>query len=208
MKNIIFDIGSVLIGYRWRDMCLEAGWDEEKTERIGGGFFDSPLWPDFDAGLVTTEEMIRNVAGKYPKLEEDARWFIRSGKKMVVERPKIWALMRELKEKGYGIYVLSNYSEELFTLHTEGLPFWKVVDGGVISYQIHQIKPNPPIYQHLMEKYHLKPEECIFFDDRAENTKGARKLKMQAVTVEDGSEELLAGELRKLLEERQTGGRR
>lgn len=200
MKNIIFDIGSVLIGYRWRDMCLEAGWDEEKAEKIGGGFFDSPLWPDFDAGLVSTEELIKNIVREDPDLEEDARWFIGSGKKMVVERPKIWNLMRKLKEKGYGIYVLSNYSEELFTLHTERLPFWELVDGGVISYQIHQIKPDPPIYRHLMEKYQLKPEECIFFDDRAENTESARKLGMQAVTVEDGSEELLERELRKLLE--------
>lgn len=200
MKNIIFDIGSVLIGYRWRDMCLEAGWDEEKAEKIGGGFFDSPLWPDFDAGLVSTEELIKNIVREDPGLEEDARWFIGSGKKMVVERPKIWNLMRKLKEKGYGIYVLSNYSEELFALHTEGLPFWELVDGGVISYQIYQIKPDPPIYRHLMEKYQLKPEECIFFDDRAENTESARKLGMQAVTVEDGSEELLERELRKLLE--------
>lgn len=200
MKSIIFDIGSVLIGYRWRDMCLEAGWDEEKAEKIGGGFFDSPLWPDFDAGLVSTEELIKNIVREDPGLEEDARWFIGSGKKMVVERPKIWNLMRKLKEKGYGIYVLSNYSDELFALHTEGLPFWELVDGGVISYQIHQIKPDPPIYRHLMEKYQLKPEECIFFDDRAENTESARKLGMQAVTVEDGSEELLERELRKLLE--------
>lgn len=200
MKNIIFDIGSVLIGYRWRDMCLEAGWEAEKAEKIGGGFFDSPLWPDFDAGLIATEDLIRSVAGRYPELEEDARWFIGSGKKMVIERPKIWKLMEELKKKGYGIYVLSNYSEELFTIHTADLPFWKLVDGGVISYQIHQIKPNPPIYRHLMEKYGLKPEECIFFDDRPENTEGARKLGMQAVTVVDGSEELLERELGKLLE--------
>ena len=171
-----------------------------KAEKIGGGFFDSPLWPDFDAGLIATEDLIRSVAGRYPELEEDARWFIGSGKKMVIERPKIWKLMEELKKKGYGIYVLSNYSEELFTIHTADLPFWKLVDGGVISYQIHQIKPNPPIYRHLMEKYGLKPEECIFFDDRPENTEGARKLGMQAVTVVDGSEELLERELGKLLE--------
>ena len=69
MKNIIFDIGSVLIGYRWKDMCLEAGWEEEKAEKIGRGFFDSPLWPDFDAGLVTTQDMIGSVVGKYPDLE-------------------------------------------------------------------------------------------------------------------------------------------
>ena len=200
IKNIIFDIGSVLIGYRWKDMCLDAGWEEDRADKIGRGFFLSPLWPDFDAGLITAEELIRSVVEKYPDMEEDARWFIGSGKKMTLERPKIWELVRKLKEKGYGIYVLSNYSEELFAVHTDGLPFWEQVDGGVISYQIHQIKPNPPIYEHLLEKYRLSAGECLFFDDRPENTEGARALGMQAVTVEDGSEELLVRELEKLLD--------
>lgn len=200
VKNIIFDVGSVLIGYRWKEMCLEAGWEEEKANKIGRGFFLSPLWPDYDAGFITTEELIGSVAKEYPELEEDARWFIRAGRKMTVERPKIWALMKKLKEKGYGIYLLSNYSEELFTIHTEGLPFRELADGGVISYQIHQIKPNPPIYQHLLQKYRLKAQECLFFDDRPENTEGARRLGMRAITVADGSEELLERELEKLLE--------
>ena len=43
IKNIIFDIGSVLIGYRWKDMCLDAGWEEDRAEKIGRGFFLSPL---------------------------------------------------------------------------------------------------------------------------------------------------------------------
>ena len=132
MKNIIFDIGSVLIGYRWREMCLEAGWEEDKADKIGREF-------------------------------------------------------------------LSNYSGELFPLHTDGFPFRELVDGGVISYQIREIKPNPAIYQHLLQKYQLKPEECLFFDDRPENTEAARKLGIEAVTVEDGSEELLLQELEKLL---------
>lgn len=201
MKNIIFDIGSVLIGYRWKDMCLEAGWEEEKAEKIGRGFFLSPLWPDFDAGLVGTGELVESIAEKYPELREDARWFITSGKKMIIERPKVWDRVKKLKEKGFGLYLLSNYSEELFKVHTDGLPFVELVDGGVISYQIHEIKPNPAIYQHLLQKYQLKPEECLFFDDRPENTEAARKLGMAAVTVEGGSEELLLQELEKLLTE-------
>lgn len=198
MKNIIFDIGSVLIGYRWQEMCRDEGWDEEKTYQIGKAFFLNPLWPDFDAGLVTAEELLADVAEKYPDLAEDARWFITSGKKMIVERPRVWALAEKLKEKGYRLYLLSNYSEELFTVHTAGLPFLEIVDGGVISYQIHEIKPNPPIYEYLLQKYQLKAEECLFFDDRPENTAAARKLGMQAVTVEDGSEELLIRELERL----------
>ncbi len=51
MKNIIFDIGSVLIGYRWKDMCLEAGWEEEKAEKIGRGFLTVPCGPILMPGL-------------------------------------------------------------------------------------------------------------------------------------------------------------
>lgn len=199
MRNIIFDIGSVLIGYRWQEMCQDEGWDEEKTYKIGRAFFLNPLWPDFDAGLVRSKELLADVAEKYPDLAEEARWFITSGKKMIVERPRVWTLAEKLKEKGYRLYLLSNYSEELFTVHTAGLPFLEFVDGGVISYEIHQIKPNPPIYEYLLQKYQLKAEECLFFDDRPENTEAARKLGMQAVTVADGSEELLLRELKKLL---------
>ena len=199
MRNIIFDIGSVLIGYRWRDMCAEAGLDEETADKIGRGFFLNPLWPSFDAGLVTTEELIENIAERYPELREDARWFINSGKKMIVERPKVWEQLRKLREQGFKLYLLSNYSEELFTVHTAGLPFMELAEGGVISYQIHEIKPNPPIYEYLLQKYKLKAQECLFFDDRPENTETARKLGMEAVTVVDGSEELLLSELKKLL---------
>lgn len=201
MKNIIFDIGSVLLGYRWREMCLDAGWEEEKANRIGWGFFGNPKWPDFDAGLVTTEELIADIAKQHPELEEDARWFIGNGKQMTVGRPRVWEMMGKLKEKGFGIYLLSNYSETLFTVHTEGLPFWEFVDGAVISYKIHQIKPNPPIYQHLLQEYHLEAKDCIFFDDREDNTEGARALGIEAVTVVNGSEEFLLEELRKLLAE-------
>lgn len=199
MKNIIFDVGSVLIGYRWREMCLDEGWDEEKTDKIGRAFFLNPLWPDFDAGIVRVKELLASVVEKYPDLEEDARFFITSGKKMTVERPKVWALAEKLKEKGYRLYLLSNYSDELFALHTEGLPFMNFVDGGVISYEIHKIKPDPSIYEYLMQKYQLKAQECLFFDDRPENTRAARELGMEAVTVVDGSEELLLRELEKLL---------
>lgn len=199
MKNIIFDVGSVLLGYRWREMCLEEGWDEEKADIIGRGFFEDPRWPDFDAGLVSIREAVEWVAEKYPEYREDARWFITSGKKMIIERPRVWELAKKLKEKGYKLYLLSNYSGELFALHTEGLPFLELMDGGVISYRIHQVKPNPPIYEYLLQKYRLKPEDCLFFDDRPENTEAARKLGMQAVTVTDGSEEFLLRELEKLL---------
>ena len=71
------------------------------------------------------------------------------------------------------------------------------IDGKVVSYQIHAIKPEPEIYLYLLEKYNLKAEECLFFDDRAQKVEGAEKLGIQAIRVE--SQQQLLGELEKLL---------
>lgn len=199
MKNIIFDVGNILLGYRWKEMLLEHGLDEERAKRIGRGIFDSPHWAEFDAGQISMKELADAFSEEHPDLEEDARWFLGHAELMRVERPEVWELVKKLKEKGYHIYLLSNYSEELFTIHTKGTPFMELIDGAVVSYQIHELKPEPPIYEYLLEKYRLKREECLFFDDRPENTEAARKLGIAAVTIRGGSEELLKEEIVKLL---------
>ncbi len=199
VKNIIFDVGNILLGYRWSGMLLEHGLDEERVKRVGKGIFDSPYWTDFDAGRIRIKELLNAFSKEHPDLEEDARWFLEHAKLMRVERPEVWELVKKLKEKGYHIYLLSNYSEELFTIHTEGTPIMGLTDGAVVSYQIHELKPEPPIYEYLLEKYQLKREECLFFDDRPENTEAARKLGIAAVTIRGGSEKLLKEELGKLL---------
>ena len=71
----------------------------------------------------------------------------------------------------------------MFHKHTDDAPFRQDMSGGVISYEIKKLKPYPEIYQHLLQKYNLIPEECLFFDDRAENTEGARKQGIHAITV-------------------------
>ena len=57
------------------------------------------------------------------------------------------------------------------------------IDGMIISYQVHYVKPDIRIYRALLDRYNLKPEECIFYDDREANTKGARHAGIEAVTI-------------------------
>ena len=66
----------------------------------------------------------------------------------------------------------------------------------MISYQIHHVKPEPEIYQYLLDKYDLKAEDCLFFDDREDNVEAARKLGFSGIVV-TGEEQLLE-ELQKL----------
>lgn len=156
MKNIIFDVGDVLLEYRWKDMLVQDyGMTEERAVQIGKSMFDDPLWSGLDLGNPL-EETICRYKKKYPEYAKEIRWFLTHGEYMHVKRPEVWEKVHELKKAGYGIYLLSNYSEDLFTKHTKGASFLNDIDGKVVSYQIHEIKPNSKIYLYLLDKYNLK----------------------------------------------------
>lgn len=184
-KNIVFDVGGVLLDYRWQQMLQDYGLSMEEADRVGRKTFDDPdgLWREYDRGVLTQEEVIAAYAERYPADEEVIRWFISHGEYMHVARPKVWKKVHELKEKGYRIYLLSNYSEDLFKKHTEYADFMKELDGLIVSYMIKKVKPDPAIYHALCEKYGLIPEECLFFDDREENVKAAIAYGMDAIQV-------------------------
>ncbi len=197
LKNIIFDVGDVLLEYRWHDMLTDYGLEDGEADKVGKLMFDDDLWHEFDIGNMHRDEIIGQYIKNYPEYAQVMQWFMTHGEFMHVKREDVWEKMYKLKEKGYGIYILSNYSEELFRKHTTDAPFIEIADGIVVSYQIHITKPDEGIYKFLLNKYNLKAEECIFFDDREENTEGARKLGINAVTVI--SKEFLLEELDKLL---------
>ena len=180
VKNIIFDVGDVLLSYRWKYMLMDYGFTEEEAVRIGTEMFDDPegLWGLLDLGTVSQQEIIERYCKKYPKDEKVIRWFIGHGEYMPVARPKVWELVHKLKEQGYKVYLLSNYSEELFKKHTEYADFMNDIDGLIVSYMIHKAKPDRAIYEALCEKYRLEPSECLFFDDKQENIDGAVRNKM------------------------------
>lgn len=184
IKNIIFDVGEVLFSYRWRDMLQDYGLSAGEAERLGLNMFEHSIWTEgLDGGLYDVETAIKEFAKVYPSDSEVISWFLRNGEQMVVYRPVIWQLVHQLKEKGYNIYILSNYSEELFSKHTENASFMQDIDGGVISYQVHVTKPDLIIYKELLSRYNLKPSECLFLDDRQENVDGAIKCGINAVRV-------------------------
>ncbi len=183
IKNIIFDVGDVLLEYRWKDVLMEAGLSEQEALLCGHSMFDSKIWSQLDSGDVTLQEARDQYVKLFPEYTEAISRFLNYPVLMRVNRPKVWEGVHALKTAGYKIYILSNYSRELFESHTEGADFWADVDGKVVSYEIHVAKPDERIYLHLLTKYELKAEECFFFDDRADNTAAAEKLGIRTITV-------------------------
>lgn len=186
-KNIIFDVGNVLLSYRWRAMLTDYGLSLDEAERVGHEMFDCPekIWSKFDLGIETDEQIIEDFEKLYPFDKKPIRWFIEHGEYMEVPRPKIWEAVHQLKNAGYHLYILSNYPESLFKKHTEYADFMNYMDGLMVSYMINKAKPSADIYKALCDKYSLKPEESIFFDDRAENVQGAIDFGMDSELVTD-----------------------
>lgn len=198
IKNLIFDVGNVLLEYRWNQMLLDYGLTKEEAAVAGPVFFENELWKELDLGNYSVEEVICMYEEALPQYAGLVRWFLTHLELMPLPRKAVWEKVHALKEKGYRIYLLSNYNGDFFRVHTKDADFINDIDGKVVSYEIHKIKPDAAIYEYLLEKYDLKAEESVFFDDREENTEAAEKLGIKSYTIT--SKEYLLEVLDKFLE--------
>lgn len=92
---------------------------------------------------------------------------------------KMVDFVKQCKDNGHQVYILSNWDPESFALLQQTYPeVFNMFDGIVISGNVGKVKPHKKIYEELLAKYHLDPRMCWFFDDQKENITAARKLKI------------------------------
>lgn len=188
VSNIVFDIGNVLASFRWKELFKELGFTGEAFDRIAAATVLHPtMWNEFDRSLMSDEEIITKCIERAPEYEKEIRLLFSKTELLVEEYTYSHEWIRSLKERGYKVYLLSNYGKTSFEAarDKERLSFLPLVDGGVISYEVKMVKPEPGIYMALLEKYHLKAEESVFLDDRAENIEAAKALGFQGIVVEN-----------------------
>ena len=140
IKNLIFDVGNVLIEYRWHQMLLDYGLTKEEAAIAGPLFFEHETWKELDLGNMPVEDVICLYEQRLPQYAELIRWFLTHLELMPISRPDVWEKVHALKQKGYKIYLLSNYNEDFFRVHTQDADFLKDIDGKVVSYEIHKIR--------------------------------------------------------------------
>lgn len=93
----------------------------------------------------------------------------------------VFNYMEKLRQDGYKIYGLSNTGMQ-FANFVKNSEMGNYFDGYVFSAQEKLLKPDRRIYEKLIARYILKPEESLFIDDLKANTNAAKKLGMQAFT--------------------------
>ncbi|MCI8940412.1 MAG: HAD family phosphatase [Dorea sp.] len=174
IKNIIFDVGKVLVEYDPVTFVKNRGYTKEEQEIVLNAIFRSSLWLAADRGPIETKKLIEGFAANAPGHEDLIRDAYGHAEETVWEMPYTMEWIRELKEKGYRLYVLSNYGKDLFERTRDKMPFLPYMDGAVFSHQCHLMKPEREIYQYLCDTYSLAPSESVFLDDTEGNIAGAR----------------------------------
>ena len=175
IRNIIFDVGKVLVSYEPDAYMESLGISKENQKKINDAMFENPLWDASDQGLGTPDEFLQKFIAGAPELAEEITKIHNTIGNTVELFPYALEWILDLKAKGYHVYILSNYGENMLNHTEDKLKFLPLMDGVVFSYKIKKMKPDPEIYEYLCDEYWLEPEESVFIDDRPVNIEGAKK---------------------------------
>lgn len=174
IKNIIFDVGNVLVEWEPENAMRRLGMDAATVDAVADATVRTKDWDEADRGACAPEEMLLRFIRKAPEYEKEIQCFWEHIGMAIYQFDYVKEWMTALKERGYHLYILSNYSAWTYEHTKEALSFLADVDGALFSFQVKQIKPEPEIYHTLLGRYGLKAEECVFLDDKEENIEGAR----------------------------------
>lgn len=196
INTIIFDIGMVLAHFRGREMFHDMGIEGEDFEVIVNATIRNPWWNEFDRGLIPTEEIVDIFAKDAPQFRKEIAMIFEHPEQMVVMYDYAIPWIQELRKRGYKVYALSNWSKPTYEACIDGqLRFLKEMDGEIISFREHLLKPEREIYQLLCDRFHINPSEAVFLDDNEVNIAGAKKFGLHTIhfqNYEQGHRELEA----------------
>ena len=196
IKNIIFDLGNVLINFKPYEFLLRFTNDKEYIEQFVAKVTRSKIWLELDRGTNTLENARTIFLSNYPREKDFIELFFDQWMNMLTPIDENIKILEELKELGYRSYILSNYIKEAFSYVGSKYSFFSLFDGQIISGVENVIKPEKEIYELLLSRYNLVPEECLFIDDILFFLKPAKKLGM--ITIWNRPETDLREELKKL----------
>lgn len=184
MKNVIFDLGGVVIDWNPQKLVKEFTGDPKLVEYLFHKGFFQQYWTEFDRGMLTYEELVDEMVTFTGFSQEACLHFVEFIKNSLVDIPKTVELIKELSGRGYKLYCLSNMSVEFYD-YLKVREVFNYFDGQVISGLEKLVKPDEAIYNVLLNRYQLVPEDSLFIDDLEANVQAARALGINAVDFSD-----------------------
>ncbi len=196
IKNIVFDVGNVLV--RWAPLdVVSAFFPQEKSPQdLTVKIFKSPLWYDLNLGKLTEKEALKIYSQQLAIPESTLTDLMIAVRESLVPLEGSFELLDELHAKGVPLYSITDNVNEIVAFLKDRYDFFDKFLGTVVSAEIGVLKPSPVIYKHLIDSYHLIPEETVFIDDLLKNVQGAQNVGLHGIHFTDAAQ--CRRELRKL----------
>lgn len=184
MKNIIFDLGGVVLDWSPKKIEKEFKGDLNLPQKLFQNHFFQDYWIEFDRGMVTEEQIILQMSAFSGYSETQCRELVEFIKHSLTDIPETVALIEQLANLQYKLYCLSNMSVEFYD-YLKRRKVFQYFDGQIISGLVKQVKPDEAIYHTLLDTYGLRAEESLFIDDLKANIETASALGFHTVLFQD-----------------------
>ncbi len=186
VKNIIFDLGGVLIDFNPENYLRYLGFDEDDIKLFSKIVFKGKEWSMCDSGKYTIFQVEEKLLKDYPQYNQKLRSIFRNldYNYILFEKEETSNYLKELSYRGYNIYILSDLSKDCYEYNRK-FNFFKYTKGGVYSFKIGSTKPSMNNYYTLLKKYSLVARECIFIDDRKNNIEAAESIGIYGILFTD-----------------------
>ena len=188
IKNIVFDLGNVLLKGSPSIVLENLNIPDEICQNIKNKFFNN--WEYLDLGEESIKQHFDNCKFDF-NIDESVQDILLNYYKYRPFNNEMIELMNKLKHNKYKIFILSNNNKEAYE-YLKQLPMFESIDGWIVSYDYHIVKPNKEIYAKLFNTFNIKPDECFFIDDNKENVDVGKIFGMNGFVLNNNIDELIS----------------
>lgn len=190
LKNIIFDLGNTVVRFDSREITRHFYSEEKDFEKLVSVTFARKYWDRLDDGSISQEDFKRGVREELPEYLHKYSDAICDG--WVYDLPVIDGmekLIDDLKQDGFGLFVISNISERFSECRDE-IPILKKFDKLILSGDEKLAKPDKRIFKLAIERFGINPDESLFADDLPANIKAAEECGIHGYLFDGSAEKL------------------
>lgn len=173
IRNLIFDLGNVLISFIPSEFLRRKQYPESKINTILSDIFSGKEWIMLDNGDISTNEAICSISARSSLNRAETELIFNLRKEILYPINENIKMLPALKKEGFKLFYLSNFPLDLFDEVKNDYFFFRYFDGGLISAEARLSKPDIRFFNLIIERYGLNPEETLFIDDLPANVEAA-----------------------------------
>ena len=182
VDTVVFDIGNVLVRFEPEKLAATLFPGDEAVQRhMLQKVFYGPEWQELDRGTLTYDSAADVLHARYGMPREDYLRTVRTSVELKEPIEESWRAAARCKRAGKRLYILSNYAREGYErLRERFADRFEIFDGDCVSAHYLLLKPEPAIYQTLIDKFGLEPSRTLFIDDNLANVEAANRAGIHA----------------------------